>query len=163
MSETILRPASDTDVDRIAEVWHEGWHDGHAGNVPDGLTAARTLPAFTERVRHRVTDTDETTVAEVDGEVAGFLMVERDEVEQLFVARGHRGSGLATTLLREGERQVAEQGYAVAWLAVVTGNTRARRFYEREGWADAGDLPYVVEAGGEQFVSPCRRYEIALA
>ena len=162
MSDTILRPARGTDVDRIAEIWHEGWHDGHAGHVPDGLTAARTLPAFTERVRHRVTDTDETIVAEVDGEVAGFLMVELDEVEQLFVARGHRGSGLATTLLREGERQVAGKGYAVAWLAVVTGNARARRFYEREGWADAGDLPYVVEAGGEQFVSPCRRYETSV-
>jgi putative acetyltransferase len=45
-----------------------------------------------------------------------------------------------------------------AWLAVVAGNARARVFYEKQGWTDAGDLPYEVTAGGERFVSPCRRY-----
>ena len=46
----------------------------------------------------------------------------------------------------------------MAWLAVVVGNARARRFYEARGWADAGDLPYEVSAGGTTYVSPCRRY-----
>jgi hypothetical protein len=42
----------------------------------------------------------------------------------------------------------------VAWLAVVPGNARARRFYERSGWADDGGFDYVA---GEITV-PCRRY-----
>jgi putative acetyltransferase len=91
-------------------------------------------------------------------EVAGFGGVIRDEVEQLFVAGTHRGSGVAGLLLDEAERQVAAQGYDEAWLAVVAGNTRARRFYERRGWRDGGDLPYEVDAGGATYVSPCRRY-----
>ena len=45
-----------------------------------------------------------------------------------------------------------------AWLAVVAGNARARRFYEKRGWRDTGDLPYEVVAGGQTYVSPCRRY-----
>jgi hypothetical protein len=53
---------------------------------------------------------------------------------------------------------VRAAGYAEAWLAVVVGNARARRFYERHGWADEGDLPYVVSAGGATYTSPCRRY-----
>lgn len=150
----VLRPATAADAGDVAEVWHEGWHDGHAGHVPEGLTAARTLPAFRARVDAAV---DVTTVAEVDGRVAGFVMVVDDEVEQVFVARAHRGSGLAGTLLDEAERQVAAS-YDAAWLAVVAGNARARRFYERRGWADEGDLPYEVTAAGETFVSPCRRY-----
>ena len=94
----------------------------------------------------------------VDGEVAGFVMVVDDEVEQVFVDSAHRGSGLAGVLLDEAERQVAAGGHDVAWLAVVVGNARARRFYARRGWADEGDLPYEVTAGGATYVSPCRRY-----
>jgi GNAT superfamily N-acetyltransferase len=93
-----------------------------------------------------------------DGSLLGFVMVVGDEVEQVFVAPAGRGTGLASELLAEAERRVAAGGHASAWLAVVVGNARARRFYERQGWSDAGDLPYEVTAGGEVFVSPCRRY-----
>ena len=150
-----LRPGTPADADAVAEVWHRGWHDGHAGHVPRGLTAARTVSAFRARTAAAV---DVTTVAEVDGHVAGFVMVVGDEVEQVFVDRPHRGTGLAGLLLAEAERQVAALGHDVAWLAVVAGNSRARRFYERSGWTDQGDLPYEVTAAGETFISPCRRY-----
>jgi GNAT superfamily N-acetyltransferase len=151
-----LRPATAADMAAVAEIWHTGWHDAHAGHVPDGLTQRRTLPAFRERADRRV---EETTVAEVDGTVVGFTMVIDDEVEQLFVSRGQRGSGVAALLLAEAEAQVAAEGYDVAWLSVVVGNARARAFYDKQGWRDAGDLPYEVEAMGETFISPCRRYE----
>ncbi len=85
-------------------------------------------------------------------------MVVGDEVEQVFVGPAGRGTGLAAVLLAEAERQVAAGGHEEAWLAVVAGNARARRFYEKYGWVDEGDLPYEVVAGGETFVSPCRRY-----
>jgi putative acetyltransferase len=139
----------------VADLWHRGWHDAHPGHVPDGLTAARTLDSFRARVPSRVAD---TTVAVVDGQVAGFVMVVGDEVEQVFVDAAHRGSGVAGRLLDEAERQVAAGGHAEAWLAVVVGNDRARRFYESRGWSDGGDLPYEVTAGGTTYVSPCRRY-----
>jgi putative acetyltransferase len=153
---TSIRPADGGDMAAVAELWHEGWHDGHAGHVPDGLTAARTLAAFHERTPSRVADT--TVAVSDDGELLGFVMVVDDEVEQVFVGRTARGSGLAPLLLAEAERQVAAAGHVSAWLAVVTGNARARAFYEKQGWTDAGDLPYEVTAGGERFVSPCRRY-----
>lgn len=157
---TSIRPAVPADMVAVAELWHVGWHDGHAGLVPDGLTAARTLPAFHERTPARVADT--TVAVSESGDLLGFVMVVGDEVEQLFVGRDARGSGLAVELLEEAERKVAAGGHTTAWLAVVTGNARARRFYERCGWADAGDLPYEVTAGDQQFVSPCRRYEKAV-
>ena len=153
---TSIRPASDADMAAVADLWHEGWHDGHAGHVPDGLTAARTLAAFHERTPPRVADTS-VAVAD-DGALLGFVMVVDDEVEQVFVAPAGRGTGLASELLAEAERRVAAGGHASAWLAVVVGNVRARRFYERQGWSDTGDLPYEVTAAGQTFVSPCRRY-----
>ncbi len=151
-----LRAATPDDAATVADIWHEGWHLAHPGHVPDGLTERRTLEAFHQRAPQRVAD---TTVAEVEGRVAGFVMVVGDEVEQVYVAPEAFGSGLAGVLLAEAERQVAVQGHRTAWLAVATGNSRARAFYEKQGWADAGDLPYEVVALGERFVSPCRRYE----
>jgi putative acetyltransferase len=151
-----LRPGTADDADAVAEIWFAGWHPAHAGHVPDGLTERRTLAAFHERAPQRVAD---TTVAEVDGEVAGFIMVVGDEVEQVYVAPAHQGRGVAAVLLAEAERQVAADGHRVAWLAVAIGNGRARAFYEKQGWTDAADLPYEVVALGETFVSPCRRYE----
>jgi GNAT superfamily N-acetyltransferase len=159
-AEPTLRPATAADVEAVAELWHRGWHDGHAGHVPEGLTAARTRAAFGERVPALLpfTTVAEVGVGEGGREIAGFVMVVGDEVEQVFLAGPHRGTGLADTLLDEAERQVAAQGHDEAWLAVVTGNARARRFYERRGWRDCGDLPYEVDAGGTTYVSPCRRY-----
>ena len=153
---TSIRPAVAADMAAVADLWHRGWHDGHAGHVPEGLTAARTLSAFQERTPARVADT--TVAVSADGELLGFVMVVGDEVEQVFVGAAARGTGLADALLAEAERQVAAAGHEAAWLAVVAGNARARRFYERCGWRDEGDLPYEVTAGGQTFVSPCRRY-----
>jgi len=155
MTVPILRTGTDADATAVADLWHAGWHDAHPGHVPDGLTAARTLAAFHERAPRRLAD---TTVAEAGGDMVGFVMVAGDEVEQVYVGPAGRGTGLAEVLLTEAERQVAASGHGEAWLAVVTGNARARRFYERCGWTDEGDLPYEVEAGGTTYVSPCRRY-----
>lgn len=157
---TSIRPAAPADMGAVADLWHAGWHDAHAGHVPDGLTAARTLEAFHARTPARVGD---TTVAVADsGELLGFVMVAGDEVEQVFVSRAARGTGIAAVLLEEVTDQVAAAGHVEAWLAVVAGNARARRFYAKHGWSDRGDLPYEVTAGGATFVSPCRRYVKAL-
>ena len=152
----MIRSARPDDMAAVADIWHRAWHVGHAGHVPDGLTAARSLDAFHARTPARVAD---TLVAEVEGDVVGFTMVEGDEVEQVFVDPQSHGTGIAARLLAAAEQQVADAGHEVAWLAVVVGNARARAFYEKHGWRDAGDLPYEVSAGGTTYVSPCRRYE----
>ncbi|MGC4112624.1 MAG: GNAT family N-acetyltransferase [Nocardioides sp.] len=158
MREAVLRAATEADVEDIAALFHEGWHDAHPGRVPDGLTARRTPDAFLERVTHRVAETDDTTVAEVDGTIAGFVMVSGDEAEQVYAGRAFRGTGVAALLLTEAERRIAAAGYAEAWLVVVRGNDRAQAFYAKQGWVDQGDVDYPVTALGEDFVSPCRKF-----
>jgi putative acetyltransferase len=159
VSEPVLRPATGNDVDAIARLFHRGWHDVHPGRVPEGLTERRTPEAFHERVAQRVAETDETTVADVDGTIAGFVMVNDDgEAEQVYVDRAFRGSGVAALLLTEAERQIAAAGHDVAWLVVVRGNARAQAFYAKQGWADQGDFDYPVTALGEHFISPCRKF-----
>ena len=155
----LLRPATLDDVDAIATLWHDAWRDGHVGHVPEGLHACRTLPSFRRRVPPRV---PQTTVATAEGRIVGFVTVHDDEVEQVYVAREARGGGVAPALLRHAEQVIAER-HDVAWLAVAEGNARARRFYERSGWRDAGGFEYAAEIDNGTLPVPCRRYEKRLA
>ena len=154
-SEIELRPATGDDAGAVAVIWRLGWRDGHLGLVPSELAEARTDESFDIRAAHRVGD---TTVAVVNGSVAGFVMVVGDEVEQVYVDSAHRGTGVADALMAEAERQVRAGGRATAWLAVVAGNARARAFYERKGWSDDGAFDYEAAADDGPILVPCRRY-----
>jgi GNAT superfamily N-acetyltransferase len=150
-----LRPARAGDAEAVADIWWVGWRDAHLGFVPDALVEARTEESFPTRAAERV---DDTTVAVVGGTVAGFVMVVGDEVEQVYVAGAHRGTGVAAVLIGEAERQVRAHGHAQAWLAVAPGNARARAFYERAGWADEGRFDYVAASADGPVTVACHRY-----
>ncbi|AEE47361.1 GNAT family N-acetyltransferase [Cellulomonas fimi] len=154
-----LRDARPDDAPRLAEIWSTGWLDAHDGRVPDALAAHRTPQSFVERapgvVRH-------TRVAEVAGTVVGFAATVDDHVDQLYVDASARGTGVAAALLADAARVAAEAGHVQPWLAVVPGNERARRFYERQGWSDEGPFDLRVDvAPGVGVDVPCRRYRLA--
>ena len=154
-----LRGATPGDVDAIAQLWHAGWRDGHLGHVPPALHEHRTLEHFRERVPPRLKT---TTVATIGSAVVGFVVVQDDEIEQIYVAREARGGGVAAALLERGETVIAER-HDRAWLAVVAGNARACAFYQRNGWRDAGAIDYPAETASGPFVVPSRRYEKRVA
>lgn len=93
-----------------------------------------------------------------ESRIVGFVTVRGEELEQLFVAATHRGSGIAAELLSAGEARIAAAGHPEAWLAVVAGNIRARRFYERAGWSDGGPLDYQAETPQGPVPVATRRY-----
>ena len=150
-----LRPATADDADAIAAVWHLGWCDGHLGHVPDSLLPHRRLVHFRERVPPRI---PQTTVATVASSVVAFVTVKDDEVEQIYVDSSARGGEVANALLRHAEQVIAAR-FDRAWLAVVAGNARARRFYEKSGWRDGEAFDYAAEIPGGTIPVPCRRYE----
>ena len=150
-----IRSATPEDSPAVADIWHAGWPDGHLGHVPEELVAVRTEESFHQRAAERVAD---TVVAEVGGTVAGFTMVVDDEVEQIYVDASHRGSGVADALLADAEARIRAAGHARTWLAVVAGNARARRFYERRGWIDDGPLVYPADGPSGPIEVPAHRY-----
>jgi GNAT superfamily N-acetyltransferase len=156
----VLRSATPADAGAISAIWHAGWRDGHLGHVPTALLRHRNPADFAALVPPRV---DATTVAITGSGVVGFVTVRHDEIEQLYVDAVARGTGVADLLLAHGEDAV-RSSFDRAWLAVVAGNSRARRFYERNGWSDAGafDNPAPTPAG-DPIPVPTLRYEKQLA
>ncbi len=119
---------------------------------------SRTAPRSSsrERVPSMIGD---ATVAVVDEEVAGFVVVRDDEVEQMYVGERVRGTGCAGELLAHAESLIARR-FDRAWLAVVAGNDRAIGFYERQGWRDHGRFDHITwTPDGGTIPVPCRRYE----
>jgi ribosomal protein S18 acetylase RimI-like enzyme len=150
-----LRPAGPDDAATVAEIWRTGWREAHIGRVPAALVVARTEESFCTRAMESV---PKTTVAMVGAELAGFVMVAGDEVEQLYVSARHRGAGVAGALLSHAERRIKAAGHRVAWLAVVSENARARRFYERMGWTDEGRFEHLAPGDDGPIRVPAHRY-----
>ena len=75
-------------------------------------------------------------VAEQAGALAGFVTIDSSGyLDQLVVAPGHWGSPLATLLVDEAKRRSPDG----VTLKVNADNNRAIRFYERNGFAHAGE------------------------
>ena len=129
-----VRPAAEAEIDHLARLWHEGWHDAHASLAPPDLVRARTLERFRERMAAALAD---TFVIGPPGAPSGFHMLRGDELYQFYVARAARGSGVAAALIADAEARLAERGVTTAWLACGVGNDRAARFYEKCGWVRA--------------------------
>ncbi len=154
-----VRQAEPDDAPAIAQIWYDGWQEAHRGRVPDELVAVRTRQSFDQRV---VVHLPDSSVADVDGRVVGFVMIIEDEVEQVYVAPSGRGTGVAAALLAEAERRVAAAGHDRTWLAVVADNARARRFYERNGWVDEGRFDHQAPGPNGPISVPAHRYAKSL-
>ncbi|WP_249124417.1 GNAT family N-acetyltransferase [Saccharopolyspora erythraea] len=101
-----------------------------------------------------------TTVAtENAGHLIGLVIVGPDdgEVVQLAVDRDARGRGVGTALLQAAETRLSS-GHREAWLAVVPGNTTARRFYELHGWQDTGRIVHHAPTRTGTVAVPVHRY-----
>ena len=79
-------------------------------------------------------------VAEADGKVAGFAMVELDTacLFAAFVLPQYEGRGMGRDLVAVCE-QALFRDHALAWLE-TDGRSRAAGFYRHLGWAHAADL-----------------------
>jgi ribosomal protein S18 acetylase RimI-like enzyme len=138
-----VRPAEEAEIDRLAQIWYDGWHDAHARILPAELTRIRTLDSFRDRLQAALPD---VRVVGPFSAPVGFCIVKGDELYQLYVSAQARGSGVASSLMADAEARLADAGVEVAWLACAIGNERAARFYEKRGWLRVGTVAYQPDA-----------------
>ncbi len=145
------RPAVAQDLAPLTLVWHQSWHEAHAAITPAALAALRTPEHFAERLHNAG---ERLRVAGAKGAPLGLCLIKGNHIDQLYIARQARGTGLATALLREGEDRLRASGISDALLDCAALNHRAAHFYSREGWtplritmvaAEATDPPLLIE------------------
>ena len=156
----IIRTAQPEDVDELATIWHQTWHEAHAHLVPRELTELRTRESLRARL---VAALPSVRVVGAIGAPLGFCIVKNDELYQLFVSRAARGSGAAAALLADGEALLAARRVHTAWLACALGNDRAARFYEKHGWRRVGTMVNYAETSNGAFPLEVWRYEKTLS
>ena len=146
-----IRDATVDDADAVALVHVHGWQWGYRGLLPDGYLRGLSPQRRAEQWRSWLLEPGRTRthIAEADdGTCVGFAGAgpSRDpgapddtgEVYAIYVEERVAGTGVGTDLLRGAVAWLAGQGFARATLWVLDRNARARRFYEREGWAPDG-------------------------
>lgn len=167
MDEVTLRDASVADARAIAELHVAAWRWAYRGLLPDAVLDDLSVETREARWRAELSAPKAgqrcLLAAGGAGQVVGFLSFgpaeDPDageglgEVYALYLDRSVAGTGVGRSLLSAGSRRLREAGYARAFLWVLETNERARRFYERAGWAwdgttsahryDCAELPIV--------------------
>ncbi|MET9730910.1 GNAT family N-acetyltransferase [Streptomyces sp. NPDC006458] len=150
------------DCDRVAEIRVGGWRSAYRGLMPQPYLDSLSVAADADRHRARFVAADSVAVnlvaeREPGGEIVGWachgpyrdgeVRTTDAELYAIYVAPEHYGDGVGRALLAESVRRCTAAGHARMLLWVLRENIRARRFYERAGFAaDGAEEPF--EAGG---------------
>lgn len=122
----VLRPATSSDHDAIAQIWH-----GSASLPNVGPPVMPTIDELRQRVDDAIAAGWVVTIAEQNGAIVGFAAIKLQEaiLDQLFVRPDQIGSGLGRALFQNCLEQMPE-GFT---LHTASSNDNARRFYEKAG------------------------------
>ena len=126
-----MRKASKRDVNALISIYQSAHEEL-------GKESVEWLKAVVGTRSRRVI----TLVAELHGEVAGFILAYRNRsrayIDSLAVSEKYRGLGVGSLLLSEVERLLSERGVKSIYLSVKNWNMKALNFYLRKGYSILG-------------------------
>ncbi|MST32110.1 GNAT family N-acetyltransferase [Acidimicrobiaceae bacterium USS-CC1] len=141
-----MRAALPDDAERIGLAHVRSWQAAYAGHFPqeflDGLDPARRAEGWRRRLEGSLPDREALLVAETSTGIAGFASVgpcRDDEIGAgglyaIYLLPEVWGHGLGRQLMVASLEAPGRFDFDEATLWVLTGNGRARRFYEAGGW-----------------------------
>ncbi|MGH6751301.1 MAG: GNAT family N-acetyltransferase [Bradyrhizobium sp.] len=126
-----LRPYRPADEDVSIELWRQTWQQAYPS-----IDFAARVAWWRERWRNELVPHADIIVAEQTNVLIGFVTIDNNGyLDQLVVSPDRWGSDLANALVDEAKR-LSPGGVT---LLVNKDNTRAIRFYERNGFVHAGE------------------------
>ena len=126
-----LRPYRAEDEDAAIELWRLTWQQAYPS-----IDFSARVAWWRERWRNELVANAAIIVAEQADALVGFVTIDgTGYLDQLVVGPDHWGSPLATSLVDDAKRR-SPNGVT---LLVNKDNTRAIRFYERNGFVHAGE------------------------
>jgi ribosomal protein S18 acetylase RimI-like enzyme len=122
----MIRSATEDDIASVLDLWVVAGSIPSVSDSPDGLAGLLA------------TDPQALLVAELDGVLVGSLIAAwdgwRGSFYRLAVSPEHRRKGLATMLLREGERRLRERGAVRLTAIVAEDDPTAMSFWRAAGY-----------------------------
>jgi len=136
-----VRLATPRDAGVVASVYLESWRAGYQGLLTDDALEVQAQMRASYDWNAAIAQADRiVAVAEDDG-IVGVVECEhtpltgsRPWLHMLYVLPSAWGTGTATALLDKALAAVDRSRHRTVWLRVVEAQSRARRFYERQGW-----------------------------
>lgn len=151
----MVRRATTEDASRLAEVHIASWRTAYRGEFPDDFLDGLDIDARRQFFLRTISGGSIVLVSEGDGVVAGFCLIgdaDRQgwgEILAIYVHPDQWGEGHGHRLIGAAEDELREMGHQRALLWVLAGNSRARDFYQRQGWVRAAPMR-IEEIGGVQ-------------
>lgn len=122
MPDLVIRPFAETDRAACQQIAADAALSSYGAQMPE--MAAAFLPSTPLEV------VEARLVAMLDGALVGFIDINGDHIENLFVAPPAQGAGVGSRLMAAVESEAAGD----LTLSVFTVNPGARRLYERLGF-----------------------------
>ena len=145
-----VRPAGPSDAEAIAGVQSRSWQTAYLGMLPNevllGFGQAQGV-TFWQRILERGDADDSVLVAELEGDVVGFVSCGpiRDRIPgysgefyALYVLPEAQGCGIGTSLIAHAARRLVRCRWLSAAVWVLEDNGFGRRFYARLGGISLG-------------------------
>ena len=155
-----IRDARVTDVAAISELGGSVFKATFGHSVePHQMQAYLDESYSVKSVNQDLEDPNKDTIVATapDGAIVGFAVLTREstepcithlqstiELQRIYVHQDHHGKGIGSLLARRTEQIAKEQGFEFMWLGVWEENHKARRVYEKLGYAKVGDHDFVI-------------------
>ena len=153
-----IRPAQLHDADSLAAIGARTFALACPPSTPAAdleayINAELTPGRFRE---HLASPANTLFTAEVDEEVAGYLMLCREQwppqvkavrplsLRRLYVLDRYHGTGVALALMGEAFTQARSGGHDALWLSVSRHNSRGISFYRKTGFSVVGEQVFPV-------------------
>ena len=147
-----IRPMRAGDAAEVSRLYVKSWREGYKGLLPqeylDSLPEDKWERSFVGSAGSIVMTDGGIIVGHTnarpaaDEKMSGF-----GEVHTLYVLPEYWGQGCGTALLRHSVEWLSGLGFVGIYLWVLDSNTRARRFYEKNCFAETEDV-LLCEVGG---------------
>ncbi len=122
-----IRPFENADFKPVTQLWYHAKKQA----FPYSDFQQRLTPFDDEcYFRDTILMKCDVWVAEIDGIIMGFMAMERDYIDQLFIDVNHQRQGVGTALLNKAK----EISPTYLRLHTFQQNTKARQFYEKHGF-----------------------------
>ncbi|HYL24569.1 MAG TPA: GNAT family N-acetyltransferase [Burkholderiales bacterium] len=162
MAKLTLREATRADARAIAEIHVAAWRAAYRDLMPQSYLESLSIDERARMWEKTIASAGpaQLALAEFDGELAGFCLYgptrdrEATDVAEIYAVNVHPArwrQGAGRLLCAHALREAAAREHTVMTLWVISGNGRARRFYQRLGFATDGAARINTQLVGSPF------------